>query len=182
MIATEIFCDVDGVLADFYYASIEAHGGNGDGFPPNEWNIPMMLGITEEEFWEPIDNYEFWRNLPAYNWAQELVSTLREYGNVTFASVPSHNPDCHKAKVEWIRERFGEDSPIILGAKKRLLAQKWRVLVDDRVPSCTEFNAYGGTGIVFPQRWNNGYLYLGDKVKYVTDQLKARGYSKVKGA
>lgn len=167
-----ILCDVDGVLADFYGQSVLMHGRDPASLPVNEWDIPAMLGMSEEAFWLPLDNYGFWMGVPAYPWAQDLVAALSSFGPVTFATSPSHSSQSYAAKVDWLRHFFGKDVRVMLGSQKWLMAGNGNVLVDDYHKNCNEFVEHGGHAIMFPQRWNALHAFAGDKVRYIASLLE----------
>jgi beta-phosphoglucomutase-like phosphatase (HAD superfamily) len=179
----EILLDMDGVLADFYTSSTLAHKEAArrvlgiksakdmdDRFPHNEWNIPDVLGLTTSEFWAPIDNYDFWINVPMYQGAREFVAELRELAPVTLCTSSSLSPHCAKAKIEWIARHIGSDVPMFIGykASKALLAKPENLLIDDYVRNIDGFAKAGGEVLLVPRPWNEAKQPL---TRTVTDGL-----------
>jgi len=156
MDGTQILCDVDGVLADFYNAALEAHGATEDDIPAGVWDIAGPLGLTDAEFWKPIDNYEFWNGLDQYPYAKVLLEMLGKYGTITFATSPSYSKDCYAAKVSWLHREVGATNNMMLGSRKYLMAKPGVILIDDNEKNCQDFEDAGGRAILFPCRWNKG--------------------------
>jgi len=152
----QILCDVDGVLADFYHAALEAHGRTEDDIPAGIWDIAEPLGLSEAEFWDRIDYFEFWDGLDVYPYAKVLLETLGNYGTITFATSPSMATDCYSAKVKWLRREMGATTNIMLGSAKYLMAKPGTILIDDNEKNCQDFEDAGGRAILFPRRWNKG--------------------------
>src|SRR5215213_722045 len=99
-----IYCDMDGVLADFHIAAARIYIGLGKanhihtGVPshlttrsfherwPRGWSLQKWLSNADgkntfestDEFWKPIrEDPLFWRCIPAYSWWKELTDYLQ---------------------------------------------------------------------------------------------------------
>jgi 5'(3')-deoxyribonucleotidase len=152
-----ILLDVDGVLADFHTVVLVAHNGLHlkPKWPAGCWDMLKVLGIDEKQFWAPVDNYEFWRTLQPVQGAVEFYKALKTRGiPVIFSTTPSASADCAKAKIEWLREHFGEDIEYMLGGHKQLMAKPEHLLIDDYDKNYEKFKAAGGSAILFPRVWN----------------------------
>jgi hypothetical protein len=169
-----VYLDMDGVVANFFKAACLAHGWNPDDKDLQTWDFYKSRGITLEEFWKPIDNYEFWIGVEEYPWAGDLVRCLRALNyKIVFASIPSKSSAAFTAKVDWIRQRKWYDGEeIILMLHKEQLAAPNRILIDDNDSNCDKWFCSGGRSYIFPQPWNEvGHPptkdYLEDLLKWI---------------
>lgn len=156
-----ILLDMDGVLADFVNAAFEAHGRE---FNPDAcmgYNLLNEFSMTKEDFWAPIDNYEFWRGLEPYPWSVGLLRQLSEIAPVVLVTTPSKSSDCLKAKREWVEDHLPPMyRDIVMGESKELTASENTLLIDDCDRNVRKFRESGGEAIVFPQPWNSGWERL----------------------
>lgn len=156
-----ILLDVDGVLADFMGAALHAHSANVrlEDWPKGHWGIADVLGISEEDFWKPIDNYDFWVSVPLICGAWEFVDKLAHLAPVTFCTVPSKSAACAAAKITWLRQHFGEKfgSCYMIGGAKHLFAKPGRLLIDDNDMNVQNFRKEEGAAYLFPRVWNQGW-------------------------
>ena len=161
-----ILLDVDGVVADFYSAALRAHGADPKKMRPGEWDIPGQLGLTETAFWSKIDNHGFWLTLEGYPGHLEFVRDLHQYADwrsikLVFCTTPSLNPECCRAKVEWLRTQYRDifgpalTNYILVGHDKSVLARPDSFLIDDRDKTIEDFKAAGGRALLFPRPWNS---------------------------
>lgn len=177
---TTIYCDLDGVIANFVEGAIEAADLPLTHDDVKEWDFfkPYM---SSEEFWGRIHAQScFWEDLPSYPWAHELVEALQGFGDVVFCSDPTLDDESATGKIKWLK-RHGFVNPgernYILAAEKWRLSLKDTVLIDDSFVNCQRFamglDSYGDT-VLFPQRWNDtcGHATV-DPVLAVTSELKA---------
>lgn len=172
------FLDVDGVLADFVRGAMIKHRRRpvaGD-WPPGEWNIAGVLGMTEVQFWAPLDE-SFWETLPLTREALDVVHMVeRWFGktNVCLLTSPPRNPKAAAGKQAWIQTNFPNYSRrFFIGSAKYLCAGPAKFLIDDNADNVLEFNAAGGTAILFPRPWNPLHDLIGDPVKFVDSVLAA---------
>lgn len=150
-----ILLDVDGVLGDFIGHALKYHGR--EDLKVTQWNTPELMGITDAEFWAPIDNYEFWISEPVYPGAHRFVESLRQIAPILFSTSPSMSPMCAAAKIEWLRRHFGPVTPAdyMIGSRKYLMAGPDRLLIDDNEKNLREFAEWGGLSMRFPRTWND---------------------------
>ncbi len=176
----KVFCDMDGVLADFQIASFEANGLPDPYTTPESmgcFDIEALWGITPKEFWEPIDRLgvSFWANLKKMPEADELIELLdRRVGldNVALLTAPHTSPACIPGKYKWIEKNYPIFSKrIIFGSAKEFLAGPNRVLVDDRDKNLQDFHNAGGTSIVVPRLWNKAWREAGNVIETIKSQL-----------
>lgn len=176
---TTIYCDLDGVIANFVEGAIEAADLPLTYDEVVQWNFfKPYMSVTE--FWGRIHAHScFWEDLPVYPWAHELVGALRSFGDVIFCTDPSHDEESSTGKIRWLKRHGflskGDPDCYVLLRDKFLLSKPGTVLVDDSTYNCRMFTGLQdqGDAILFPQRWN---ITLGhataDPVAVVVGQLR----------
>ena len=174
---TTIYCDLDGVIANFVDGAIEAADLPITHDEVNQWDFfkPYM---SSEDFWGRIHAQAcFWEDLPVYPWAHELVEALRSFGDVVYCTDPTLDDESATGKIKWLKRhgfvRPGERN-YILAAEKWRLSQSGVILLDDSPANCRQFYEGGnGLSIQFPQRWNDTFGYSTvNPVLAVTCELK----------
>ena len=161
MMIERIFCDVDGVLADFV-------GGVLQLFPERdathaditEWNISNCLGVSNNEVWRRVnaEGIEFWEDLDPIPGALQFVQDLEEIAPVTFATTPSRDPASAPGKLNWLYHHYGPnlvDDNFVLTSRKHLLARADSALVDDNVDNIVRFLQADACAVLFAQPWND---------------------------
>jgi len=159
---THIYIDMDGVLADFHSAALRLHGMTYDPatYPKNEWEIANILGISQDDFWAPINaqGIDYWANLEPLPWAFDLLrfcegaaATLG--AKLRTATKPSKSHACAAGKVIWL-QKHAPDLRYILIKDKEELATPNRVLIDDSSANIQTFHGAGGQTILIPHPWN----------------------------
>lgn len=159
---TALFIDLDGVLCDFMSAAFRVFDRE---YVPAEWpegetDLATVLDVPEKLLWAAIDldGPRFWAELADLPWTLDLCDLCDEVapGNWFVATLPQDSDDCYAGKALWL---LGADiSPsrnAFLGARKDLLAGPGRFLIDDNEQNCHDWEAAGGTAILFPQPWNS---------------------------
>lgn len=175
---TTVYCDLDGVIANFVDGAIEAADLPLTHDEVNQWDFfkPYM---SSEDFWDRIHGQScFWEDLPVYPWAHELVEALRSFGDVVYCTDPTLDDESATGKIKWLK-RHGFVEPN--GKNYILAAEKWRLstdgssLVDDSKANCCHFLTRGeGFGVLFPQRWNDTFGHATvDPVAAVVGRLKS---------
>lgn len=154
--------DMDGVLCDFAGAALRLFNYPVEQYPPGEWDIPKVLGISDVAFYGTIDAEPgFWRDLKPEPWAVELVSLVRSLGLLfTISSKPAFDPLCAAQKIEWLREHIlsgDECENYMLGRQKWLMANPGHLLIDDNELNVDLFRDRGGQAILVPTRFNRGH-------------------------
>jgi len=156
-----IYLDMDGVCCDFVGAVCRLFGKPEliDNYPWDQWDIAGILDITEEELWTKVSNrgMEWWADMDAYPWFWSLYQGLDDLSPVTFLSSPTHDPQSLAGKLRWIQSRLGyRCTNYILTPRKNkaLLARPGDILIDDSPKSIDDWNAAGGIGWLWRQRWN----------------------------
>lgn len=142
-----IYCDMDGVLADFKTGAQKTTG-----MSINQWmNIPRS-----KEKWAPIKaKKDFWSTLPWMSGGKQLWSYISKFDpHILSAYVEeSFDPNCIPGKTEWLRKNVGMTSRskinLVRRSEKKLFAKRGdpAILIDDYEKNIREFVSAGGTGI-----------------------------------
>lgn len=157
-----ILLDVDGVLANFVQGSIEAHGMecvfSHDEATSYSYFMDSPWGMTASEFFEPLDNFQFWDSLPLYPESHWLFDSLRVLPCDLFicTTVPSGSVHAASGKLSWLKRHFGIDSDrVVITRSKHLLASEEVMLIDDADGNAIRFRKSGGNVITVPRPWNH---------------------------
>ena len=95
-----LYCDMDGVLADFKKAAEKVTG-----LPVTQWQ-----NSTKSEKWNPIRNKkDFWETLPWTSDGKSLWNYIKKYKpHILSAYVDrSVDPNCISGKTKWARRNLG---------------------------------------------------------------------------
>jgi hypothetical protein len=132
-----IYCDMDGVIADFLKGSKEILG--------QDFN---------DDLWDklPLDLYA---NLPKMSDADKLWKFISKYDLYILTAFPSTkrgkiSKTSQGDKVKWMKKTFNFPSNkvhLVLRAEKQDFAKKGTLLIDDMMKNVKEFSAKGGVGI-----------------------------------
>ena len=142
-----IYCDMDGVLADFKTGAQKTTG-----MSINQWmNIP-----SSKEKWAPIKaQKDFWATLPWMPGGKQLWSYISKFDpHILSAYVEeSYDPNCIPGKTEWLRRNAGITNKskinLVRRKEKKLFAKRGQpaILIDDYEKNIREFTQSGGIGI-----------------------------------
>jgi 5'(3')-deoxyribonucleotidase len=161
-----VLLDKDGVLCDFLGGVFRLFGRlDLSGADCLRWDQHLeLLGVTPAEFWGRIEEagHAFWANLEPFPWAFQLYEALVEQATVFICTSPARDPFCSSGKQAWIRRHFPEvfrANRVILTNRKWICAGPDRILVDDSLKNCEDFESLGrtrspGQAVLFPQPWN----------------------------
>ncbi len=177
-----LYLDMDGVLADFCGGSLVCHNRLDilDNYAPGEWSIGKQLGISEEEFWVPIDaaGVEFWSELAEYPWTRDLLNYCQSLdAELVFLTDPSGRATAMHGKKVWLDRVLGTSRyKVFYGKEKWRLSAPGCVLVDDSMEHKQLFenrpdNNPSGKCVLFPQDWNTGKMV--DPLSIVLPQIAA---------
>lgn len=173
-----IFLDMDGVLSKFDEGVAELCGK--PGLQPSCWNDDEWtkgLGFeTREELWDAIDEQgvTFWEGLDPYPWRDQLWNLATEFAeDVVIATAPSRSPAASAGKVSWIQKWKGRAfrDYVLIPRRKDLLASPGAVLIDDREQNVDMWRERSVPAILFPQPWNRGRNFVGNKMELVAMEL-----------
>ena len=143
----QIYCDMDGVLADFKTGAQKTTGVK----------IDKWMDLSSRDKWDPIKkNKYFWSTLPWQSGGKQLWSFIRKYNpDILSAHVKvSIDPNCIPGKLLWCRKNLGLGSNrvnLVLRSQNSNYAQTGKntpaILIDDFPKNVREFTARGGIGI-----------------------------------
>lgn len=184
-----ILLDMDGVLVDFASGALRLFRGEEDtkqllaNWPKGEYAIEKVLGVTTMELWFKIntEGARFWEHLKPYPWVNEVIEACvdgngREGREVMFCTAPSLLATSYAGKANWAMSYIisvpGLCLILIPSKVKRLLAGPETILIDDSEQNCNEFEAAGGTAILFPAPWNRFGKFDADPGNYVRRALE----------
>ena len=136
----QIYCDMDGVLADFERGYEELTG------------IDLSSDSRPEgkEFWDPISKagVKFWAGLKWMSDGQELWNYIKPY-TPKLLSAPSHEESSRIGKYVWVKHKIPRTKLILRYAnKKKELASPTSILIDDRKANIDSWEVAGGIGIL----------------------------------
>lgn len=136
-----IFCDLDGVLADFHVGVI------------NRFKVPPD-DMSPKNLWSSINKSKsFFETLPWMPRGKELWSLIREYHPVILTGVPKNNKKIIKQKQEWCRRELGEDVDVItcLSRDKSKYCLPGYILIDDSLKCLIDWREKGGQFIMYDE-------------------------------
>jgi 5'(3')-deoxyribonucleotidase len=136
-----IYCDIDGVLADFEKGYAELTNTK----PSKSFN-------GKQEFWKPISDAgaSFWANLDWMSDGQTLWNYIKKY-KPYILSAPSMEQSSRIGKDDWVKTHMpGEYRKLLLypRAQKVLFANEDKILIDDMEQTIREWKNAGGIGIL----------------------------------
>ena len=141
-----IYCDMDGVLADFAKGAEKVTG-----MPISKWSY-----ATKKEKWQPIkDTPRFWHTLPWMSGGQQLWNYIRKFDTHILSAYveESFDPNCIPGKRFWAQKNCGlplNKINLVRRSQKQLYTKTGggqNILIDDYIKNINEFKAKGGIGI-----------------------------------
>jgi hypothetical protein len=137
-----IYCDMDGVIADFDKRFEQFFK-----MSPREYESKF----GKEQFWEGIakEGVKFWVGIPWMPQGKQLWDYIKQY-NPTLLSAPSRENESRLGKRLWVKNNI-PGTKLILASRetKQNYSKPNKILIDDRPDTIEEWNARGGTGILF---------------------------------
>ena len=135
----KIYCDMDGVLADFESGYEELTG------------IDLRGEFQKgEDFWDPISKagVGFWAGLKWMPDGQKLWDYLKPFDPVLL-SAPSREDSSRIGKHVWVKHKIPGTKLILrYASQKQELATPESILIDDRQVNIDQWEAAGGIGIL----------------------------------
>ena len=136
----KIYCDMDGVIADFERGYEELTGIDLQGeFKPEG-----------KEFWDPISKagVGFWAGLKWMPDGQQLWDYIKPH-KPKLLSAPSREDSSRIGKHVWVKHKIPGTKLILRYAdKKKQLASPTSILIDDRIKNIEDWESAGGIGIL----------------------------------
>lgn len=156
-----VYLDMDGVIVDFVGGCLKAHNRTDLTHEDiKDFCFYDAWGISEKDFWEPIQTKEFWEDLEWTPWGKELFSRLESYqrngyiDRLEIVTRPNYKcPGSVTGKLSWIDKNIPGFERITFTRDKHLMA-KTGILIDDSQKNYEEFVQAGGKAILVPQPWN----------------------------
>jgi hypothetical protein len=147
----KIYCDMDGVLADF-----EARFEHFAGLSPDAYRAEIAQKYGEKQvdkmFWDLIDKQigvRFWRGIPWMPGGKQLWEYIKPY-NPTLLSSPSWDDSSRMGKNLWVKDHIPGTKLIFRQAKSKSdFAESNAILIDDREDTILNWKSKGGIGIVY---------------------------------
>ena len=145
-----IYCDMDGVVADFHggLKKMESQLKVAGYKSVQDW----LDSPLSDDKWKPIiNNKKFWSTLPLMPQALKLWNYIRPYSPHILSAYSKHDPNCIPGKRAWLRKNLRmTDAPRIHLVRRRDKQKyaKGNLLIDDLSKNIAEWKAAGGTGIL----------------------------------
>lgn len=135
----QIFCDLDGVLVDFYKGYEQLTGKN----------IRGTYSSTKE-FWNPINEKgeSFWSELEWLIDGRYIWNKISKY-NPTILTASGYHPTSPIGKKQWMSKHLPNiDCEIVVSKKeKQHYSGKNKILIDDHYENIQQWETKGGIGI-----------------------------------
>ena len=134
----KIYCDMDGVIADFDKGYKELTGRE------------ASFDTPKEEFWAPIQKAgaEFWIKLQWMPDGKQLWEFIKPY-NPQLLSAPSKDESSKIGKFVWVKRNVPGTKLILRSAeRKQEFATPNSILIDDRADTIQRWKDAGGVGIL----------------------------------
>jgi hypothetical protein len=151
-----VFCDLDGVLADFEQGIKNKFNKNVD-----EINPSLMWGVINK-------SKSFFETLPWMPKGKELWEKIREYKPIILTGVPPGSATAVQQKINWCQRELGPDIKVItcLTKEKPNYCMPYSILIDDRIDNLKAWNDKGGKFI----------LYKEDDLKSIIERIDRHMY------
>ena len=140
-----IYCDMDGVLADFDKLYTKYSGGVQPSIYRKKYG--------HEAFWATIEDAgeKFWSSMEWMPDGKKLYNYIKPYDPIllsSFPKIPSRNLAV-SGKIKWINKHLDtKNYEFVKKQDKKLFSQKNRILIDDNANTIKEWNSKGGIGIL----------------------------------
>ena len=141
---TRIYCDMDGVLADFMVAAKKATG-------------MTFTQSDSDKHWAVIRKTQnFWSDMPWMPGGRQLWSYIKKYDTHILSAYTPEDPNCIPGKRTWLRRNVSISSGninLVRRRDKKKFAMRSggkrqpAILIDDFKNNVDEFKAAGGIGI-----------------------------------
>jgi 5'(3')-deoxyribonucleotidase len=136
-----IFCDLDGVLADFEQGVV------------NKFNkYPDQ--ISTSVLWSAINRSKtFFEKLPWMPKGPQLWSHIRQYNPIILTGIPRGSKTAVEQKIRWCKRELGEDIQVITcqTKEKSKYCLTGSILIDDRTDNLDKWKEKGGKFILYDE-------------------------------
>lgn len=176
-----IFVDIDGVLADFVGAALALHKADNpwnNGNNLGKYELPELIGMSANKFWEPTNTHEFWESLTPLPEGIAMLKFLEHdfpRDKIYLATSPTLSPHCSAGKHAWIAKHLPNYTrKSFIGASKEVFGMiPSSILIDDCETNIDKFIQVGGRGLLWPQPWNRGHIFKETKEDYFAQGIVA---------
>lgn len=134
-----LFCDLDGILADFEKGVENTFGEN-------------ICDIRPSKLWSVINkSTTFFGNLPWMPKGRELWERIKEYDPIIITCVPTGCCTATEQKIRWCQRELGPDIKVItcLTKDKSNYCYSRLFLIDNRLPVLNSWKEKGGKYIPY---------------------------------
>ena len=134
-----IFCDLDGVLADFEQGVFNKFKKN-------------VNDLTQRRMWTVINkSNNFFETLPWMPKGKELWSQIEKYDPIILTGVPRGSSTAIKQKIKWCQKELGPNIQVITCSTKNKpnYCLNDAILIDDRTDNLNAWNDKGGKFILY---------------------------------
>jgi len=135
-----IFCDMDGVIADWDLQFKNLTGMSADDYRKKHSEVKMWQTIAREKV-------RFWSDIPWMPDGRKLWSYIKGY-KPTILSKPAMSSYSVEGKKIWIKKELGPRVPYILARDKTPYAKPNSILIDDQADNIEGWKKAGGIGIL----------------------------------
>ena len=141
-----IYCDLDGVLVDFYGRASEIMFSKGLDYHDTYENNPKL-------FWKTIaDHKDFWYNLDWLPDGMQLWKHIKSHKPHILTGIPHSDKNATPGKEYWIKKNLGIQNKkrvhIVLSKDKQNYADENSILIDDSERNIKQWIRAGGIGIL----------------------------------
>lgn len=138
-----VFCDLDGVLADFAQGVKNKFKKNIDEIKPN-----IMWGVINK-------SETFFDTLPWMPKGKELWEQIRKYHPIILTGVPPGSSTASEQKIRWCQRELGPDIQVITCTTKEKpnYCLSNSILIDDRTDNLKAWNDKGGKFVLYDEEY-----------------------------
>lgn len=136
-----IFCDLDGVLADFEQGVRNKFKKNVEDIKPN-----LMWGVINK-------SSSFFETLPWMPKGRELWSRIEKYNPIILTGVPPTSSTAVEQKIRWCQRELGENIQVVtcITKDKPNYSRHKYILIDDRTDNLNAWNNKGGKFLLYDE-------------------------------